>query len=44
MANLIDILQFQGVFAYFQVSGGYSTNFEISEKIFDISLIYLLLC
>jgi hypothetical protein len=30
--NLIDVLQFQGVFAYFQISTEYLTNFEISRE------------
>jgi hypothetical protein len=30
--NLIDVLQFQGVCAYFQISMEYLTNFEISRE------------
>jgi hypothetical protein len=41
MNSLIDVLQFHGVFAYFQISRGYLTNFEISGEVFDISLINL---
>jgi hypothetical protein len=34
--KLIDVLQFQGVFAYFQISGRYLTNFKISGGHFRI--------